>query len=68
MDENSKHIFVTDGEEPLTYKVDETGLMLDLKFLLKEYYAACFTQDGNALEIAFSNGQKFKICITEVEQ
>ena len=49
------------------YRVNASDLLLDLKVLLKEYYIATFTSDGNALLINFNNGQKFKLNV-EVER
>ncbi len=63
------HIFSnqTDGAKyELDYKIDSFGILLDLKFLLAEYYAATFSQNGNALCLGFTNGQKFQISVTEI--
>lgn len=47
--------------------VDETGLLMDIKFLINEYYLATFSEKENALEIAFNNGQKFRLTANEIK-
>lgn len=46
--------------------VDETGLLMDIKYLINEYYLATFSEKENSLEIAFNNGQKFRLTISEI--
>lgn len=67
MDKATNHMFVPEYEsaEGVNFKVDVLGLLLDFKVLIKEYYAATFNEDGSALQIAFTNGQKFTLTITE---
>lgn len=62
------HLFIKDYESAngLNFKVDVLTLLLDLKYLCKEYYAATFYEDENSLQIQFTNGQKFKIKIEEL--
>ncbi len=62
------HLFVTKTEgakENFNYKVEAEELLLDLKVLLKEYYAATFTVDGKSLKLQFNNGQEFKLILQE---
>lgn len=62
------HIFVPDTEiadAEFRCKVTATDLLLDLKVLMKEYYVATFSDDGGTLKIALSNGQKFRLVLTE---
>ncbi|MDE6276420.1 MAG: hypothetical protein K2M75_07810 [Clostridia bacterium] len=48
------------------YQVEIEDLFLDLKVLLKEYYMGTFTNDGKALMLNFTNGQKFRLSLKEV--
>ena len=48
------------------YQVEIEDLFLDIKFLLKEYYMGTFTNDGKALMLKFTNGQKFRLSLNEV--
>lgn len=69
MADNKNHMFLTETESAagdFNYKIDANDLLLDLKVLLKEYYIATFTSDGNALLINFNNGQKFKLNLEEL--
>ena len=50
----------------LTYKVEAEEILLDLKVLLRDYYAATFTKDENALKLQFNNGQTFMLSAKEV--
>lgn len=62
------HIFIKDNEgAELDYKTDSMSLLLDLKVLIKEYYAATFTADESGLVLGFNNGQKFKITAKELK-
>lgn len=61
----NEHIFNTQLND-LQYKVEVEDLFLDLKVLLKEYYMGTFTNDGQALMLKFTNGQKFKLSLVEV--
>ncbi len=61
MADNKNHIFLTETESAagsFDYRVNASDLLLDLKVLLKEYYIATFTSDGNALLINFNNNGK----------
>lgn len=65
-EQNTEHSFVTDYEgENIEWRVEKKSLLLDLKYLLKEYYTATFTQKGESLLIKFNNGQNFEIKIKE---
>ena len=61
--EQHYHEFVTEKESAhevgLNYKVEAEEILLDLKVLLRDYCAATFTKDENALKLQFSNGQTF---------
>ena len=45
-------------------EVSTMELLLDIKVLMKEYYAATFSDSEEALIIAFNNGQKFLLSIS----
>lgn len=64
------HHFVTETESAqqagFNYKVETEELLLDLKVLLREYYAATFTVEENALKLQFNNGQTFILNIKEI--
>ena len=65
-----EHLFVTEMEgsgDSLKYIVDEKSLLLDLKVLIKEYYAVTFSENEDGLQLAFGNGQKFSISIKEIK-
>lgn len=47
----------------LSTRVDSGDLLSDLKVLMKDYYIATFVEDGQALKIAFNNGQEFDIIV-----
>lgn len=63
----TNHLFVPefDSLEGLVCKVEAIDLLMDLKVLIKEYYLATLCENGNSVEIAFNNGQKFKLNIVE---
>lgn len=67
MKNNDNHIFITDleNENKLNYVIDINSLLTDIKVLLKEYYVATFSEDGNNLVLKFNNGQKFKLTLFE---
>lgn len=70
MPENNEHLFITEMQgsgENLKYTVDEKSLLLDLKVLIKEYYAVTFTESEDGLDLTFGNGQKFRISIKELD-
>ncbi|MDD4291243.1 MAG: hypothetical protein PHX51_03255 [Clostridia bacterium] len=50
-----------------TWRLDERDILLDKKFIMKEYYAATFVEDGTALKISFNNGQSFLISVRQVK-
>ena len=68
--EQRYHELVTETESAqetgLAYKVDAESILLDLKVLLRDYYAATFTKDENALKLQFNNGQIFVLKAKEV--
>lgn len=68
--EQKHHEFTTETESAkeagLGYKVDAESILFDLKVLLREYYAATFTYDENALKLQFTNGQTFILNAKEV--
>lgn len=47
------------------WTTDSESILTDVKYLMKQYYFASFTNDGNGLKICFSNGQRFIISVTE---
>ena len=49
------------------YMVDIDSIILDLKAMIKEYYFATFSEEGNSLILKFSNGQKFRLSIDEIK-
>ncbi len=70
MDKNANHLFVTEMEsagQNLQFTVDEKSLLLDLKVLIKECYAATFSENGNSLLLKFTNGQTFLLSVNEVK-
>lgn len=65
---DNKHLFVPDmegAEGKFDYCVGGHDLLIDIKVLLKEYYAATFSDDGSSLLMQFSNGQKFRLRLEE---
>ncbi len=66
----TNHVFATETEcatdEGLVYKVEAKSILYDLKALMRDYYAATFTQEENALKLQFSNGQAFILSAKEV--
>lgn len=54
-------------EVGLQYTIDERDLVVDLKALIKDYYAATINADEHSLKLGFNNGQKFSIKITEIK-
>lgn len=70
MAKEEKHLFLTETESARSgtdFKIEEHDLLTDFKVLFKEYYVATFTDDGNALILNFTNGQKFKLALTEIK-
>ena len=45
---------------------DEKDVLMDLKFFMKEYYSAFFSEEGNFVQVKFNNGQRFKIMVEEI--
>lgn len=45
--------------------ITSKDLLMDLKLLIKEYYAASFTEEDNFLKLSFVNGQTFLISLQE---
>lgn len=48
------------------YKVDSKSLLLDIKALMREYYAVTFTVAEDVLQLQFNNGQTFILSAKEV--
>lgn len=70
MNSEEKHTFLTEMEcarNPFDFKLNGHELLIDLKVLIKEYYAVTFTEDGGALILNFTNGQKFKLIVEETK-
>lgn len=66
-DQRPKHIFLKDLESiNVNYKIDMNLFLLDLKVLIKEYYAATLTEQADALTVQFNNGQTFILSAKEV--
>lgn len=65
-----KHEFLTELESAqevgFNYKVDTKSVLLDIKALMREYYAATFTATEDALQLQFNNGQTFILSAKEV--
>ena len=68
--EQRYHELITERESAqelgLGYKVEVEEILLDLKVLLRDYYAATFTKDENTLKLRFTNGQTFILNDKEV--
>lgn len=65
---NRYHEMITEKEiAEISYVVEPQEILLDLKFLMKDFYAATFTVDGEALKLTFSNGQTFMLKAEEVK-
>ena len=68
-DKHVYHEFVTETdsakETQLDYQVEAESILLDLKVLLREYYAATFTVEEKDLKLRFTNGQSFIIKVEE---
>lgn len=45
--------------------ISSKDLLMDLKLLIKEYYAASFTEEDNFLKLSFVNGQTFLVSLQE---
>ncbi len=45
--------------------ITSKDLLMDLKLLIKEYYAASFTEEDNFLKLSFVNGQTFLVSLQE---
>ena len=65
------HEFATETEAAkeaeIIYQVEAESILIDLKVLLREYYAATFTKEENALKLQFTNGQTFLVKIEEIK-
>ena len=65
------HEFITKKETAveagLDYEVEAESILFVLKVLLRDYYAATFTKEGNALTLQFNNGQRFVLIAKEVQ-
>lgn len=65
----NKHIVSLECEnmQEIISTVDVTGLLMDIKFLVNEYYIATFSEAVDALCIALNNGQKFRLTAEEIK-
>lgn len=68
MSGKTAHTFSTKTEaaKELNYKVDAESILLDLKVLMREYYAATFTVEEDSLILKFTNGQAFRLTAVEI--
>ena len=67
MSKEKDHSFVVDDEiSDIKSKTDINGILFDIKYLIKEYYIATFTETGDTLIIQLSNGQVFEVCVREI--
>lgn len=64
----SEHVFLKELESlnGFDYKIDVKSFLLDVKVLLREYYAGTFTEQADALTVRFNNGQSFILSAKEV--
>ena len=70
MAQDKEHTFINEmecAENKFNFNLCVHELLIDVKVLLKEYYAATFSEDGNALLMNFTNGQKFKLTLQEIK-
>ncbi len=63
----AEHLYSVDNrsEDGFQYTVEAHDLLIDIKVLLKEYYAATFNNDGQTLIMRFNNGQVFHLTLKE---
>ncbi|MDE7306192.1 MAG: hypothetical protein K2N33_02255, partial [Clostridia bacterium] len=47
-------------------KITASGLADDIRFLLNDYFVCSLSPDGERIEVTFLNGQKFEICVKEI--
>lgn len=45
--------------------ITSKDLLMELKLLIKDYYAASFTEEDNFLKLSFVNGQTFLVSLQE---
>lgn len=66
-EQNNKHIFANDSEAcpEFNWTTDSGSVLMDIKYLMKGYYVATFTNDGAGLKLRFNNGQSFIISVVE---
>lgn len=65
-DENGKIIYIPQQRfNDQNWRVEESDLLIDVKYLLKEFYVATITENGDSLKIALKNGQTFIITVRE---
>ena len=67
LEKEISHTICSRSEEcpEFNWTTDSVELLKDIKFLLKEYYVATFTDSNNALKIKFNNGQSFILSLNE---
>ena len=65
--QTEEHSFTCDKtvEENICWQINADAVQRDIKYLLKEYYIATFSNDDGMLEVYFTNGQKFSIAVKE---
>ena len=67
--QTTAHTMITEMEisdADFVFKVNTEDILLDLKFLIKEYYCGTFTNDRKSLIMQFNNGQKFILDLKEI--
>ncbi len=64
-----KHITAIECESSngIMSTIDKTDLLLDIKYLINEFYFATFSDADDALNMTFNNGQKFRLTINEIK-
>lgn len=65
--QKEEHYFANDSEAcpEFNWATDSYSVLRDLKYLMKEFYTATFTDEGEALKLSFNNGQNFIIRVEE---
>ena len=66
--ETMENSVVTDTElGNATWVCDESDVLSDIKFFMRQYYVGFYTQNGNGIIIKFNNGQKFCVSVNEIK-
>lgn len=67
MDKDRIHSFVVDEDiSDIRSKTDAKGILLDIKYIIKEYYIGNFSETEDTLVIQLTNGQAFEVCVREI--